>query len=56
VEHALRLRVIDSRDRLAEVPRIRARAHIRAIEVQPEALAGANTVAAVEPDRARRLP
>ena len=33
-----------------------ARAHITAIEVQPEALAGANTVAAVEPDRARWLP
>lgn len=33
-----------------------ARAHITAIEVQPELLSGANTVAAVEPDRARWLP
>jgi hypothetical protein len=33
-----------------------ARARITAIEVQPELLSGANTVAAVEPDRARWLP
>ena len=33
-----------------------ARARIKAIEVQPELLSGANTVTAAEPDRARWLP